>query len=108
MVKPTGERESFIIFQREIFNESPFVQVSFPLGSSATAEEVTPGSGAQQIKILPIQYDDFAVSRYQNFCQLRQEGMIPKDVRFQVSLPTPVNVVGNLIKPSWRAEVEPV
>ena len=104
----TGKRENFVIFQREIFNESPFLQLPLPLGSSSTAEEATPGSGAPQIKILPIQYDDFAISGYKIFCQLRQEGMIPRGVRFQVSLPTPVNVVGNLIKPSWRAEVEPI
>ena len=56
---------------------------------------------------MPVEYDEIAISGYDQFCKLRIKGVIPKGVRFQVSLPTPINVLGNLIEPSWRASVEP-
>ena len=104
----TGKRENFVVFQWEIFNESPFVQASFPPGSASRGPVISPGPDAPQIKLLPVEYDDFAISGYSEFCKLREEGIIPRGVRFQVSLPTPLNVLGNLITPSWRSTVEPL
>lgn len=103
----TGKRQNFVIFQRDVFNDSSFVQAPFPPGSASKAPGFAPGLGAPQIHILPVEYDDFAISGYDKFCKLRTEGVIPKGVRFQVSLPTPINVLGNLVEPSWRASVEP-
>ena len=57
---------------------------------------------------MPVEYDDFAISGYSEFCKLRDDGIIPQGVRLQVSLPTPLNVLGNLITPSWRSTVEPL
>lgn len=48
------------------------------------------------------------MASYGEFSKLRPEGIIPPGVRFQVSLPTPVNVLGNLVKPAWMARVEPL
>ena len=104
----TGKRHNFVIFQREVFDESPFVQASFPPGASSEKLELNPGTDVQPIKLLPLEYDDFAIAGYREFCKLRNEGIIPNDVRFQVSLPSPVNVVGNMVEPSWRAQVEPL
>lgn len=58
--------------------------------------------------MLPLEYDDFAIAGYSEFCKLRNAGVIPKSVRFQVSLPTPKHVLRVLIEPSWRATVEPL
>lgn len=104
----TGKRENFVIFQSQVFNESPFVQAPFPPGSSSKGPKISPGPDAPQIKLLPVEYDDFAISGYGEFCKLRDEGIIPKTVRFQVSLPTPLNVIGNLVTPLWRSTVEPL
>ena len=102
----TGKRRNFVIFQREVFNDSPFVQAPFPPGSASKSPDVSPGPDAPQVKLLPIEYDDFAISGYGEFCKLRDEGIIPETVRFQVSLPTPLNVLGNLVMPSWRSTME--
>ena len=103
----TGKRQNFVIFQRDVFNDSPFVQAPFPLVSASKTLGFAPGLDAPRIHILPVEYDEFAISGYDKFCKLRTEGLIPEGVRFQVSLPTPINVLGNLVEPSWRARVEP-
>ena len=69
---------------------------------------VEPRFDSPPVKLLPIQYDDFAIASYKKFCALRTQGHVPEDIRFQVSLPTPVNVVGNLIEQAWQGTVEPV
>lgn len=104
----TGKRYNFVGFQREVFNESPFVQAPSPPGVSSGKSELDPRTDTRPIKLLPLEYDDFAIAGYHEFCRLRNEGTIPKGVRFQVSLPSPVNVVGNMVEPSWRAQVEPL
>lgn len=104
----TGKRHNFVVFQREVFNDSRFVQASFPPGASSGKSDLNPRTDAQPIKLLPLEYDDFAITGYHEFCKLRNEGIIPKGVRFQVSLPSPINVVGTMVEPSWRAQVEPL
>ena len=104
----TGKRENFVVFQREIFDQSPFVQAPFPPGSSSNGFGILPSPDAPEVKLLPIQYDDYAISGYTGFKNLRLERIIPHGVRFQVSLPNPVNVLGNLVEPSWRAIVVPM
>ena len=103
----TGKRQNFVAFQRNVFDECPFVQKPFPPGSASQTTELSPLRDASQVRILPVEYDDFAISGYDEFCKLRTQGLIPNGVRFQVSLPTPINVLGNLIEPSWRAGIEP-
>ena len=103
----TGKRQSFVEFQRDIFNQSPFVQAPFPPGTAFRTTGFPPELDASQVRILPVEYDDFAISGYDEFCKLRTQGLIPNGVRFQVSLPTPINVLGILVEPSWRASIEP-
>lgn len=103
----TGKRQNFVLFQRDVFNESPFVQAPFPPGTALQTTKLPSRLDASQVHILPVEYDDFAISGYDEFCKLRTEGLIPNGVRFQVSLPTPINVLGKLVEPSWRASLEP-
>ncbi len=102
----TGKRQNFVAFQRDIFNDIPLVKAPVPQGIASKAPKLAPDDSSQ-IQLLPIEYDDFAIAGYDHFCKLRTEGVIPEGVRFQVSLPTPINVVGILVEPSWRARVEP-
>ena len=103
----TGKRQNFVTFQRDVFNQSPFVQAPFPPGSASKTTGLPPAQDASQVHILPVEYDDFAISGYDEFCKLRTQRLIPNGLRFQVSLPTPINVLGNLVEPSWRASIEP-
>ncbi len=79
---------------RDIFDLRPFALD----GSVAASDLQFPNLG----------YADAAIESYAQFAALRDSGAIPAGVRFQVSLPTPVGVVGAFIIPSDREAVEPV
>lgn len=53
-------------------------------------------------------YDKAALQSYATFRQMRDDGKIPKGVRFQVSLPTPINVVGTRVHPHFAAQAEAI
>lgn len=57
---------------------------------------------------MPIGYDDAAIDSYATFCRLRYDGIIPMGVKFQVSLPTPINVLHVSIEPAFQEALEPV
>ena len=100
-----GKRRNFVLFQQEVFAKSPFVLLT---NNHTENHLVKPGIDAPAVQLLPLEYDDFALTSYATFCKLRNEGTIAPGVRFQVSLPTPFNVVGNMITPAWRMTVEPL
>ncbi|BDZ47227.1 hypothetical protein [Naasia aerilata] len=109
-----GERFYWIQFQTFRFEGTPglarvgdqpikvrdtFDQRPFALDGTVPAEElVFPDLG----------YAAAALESYREFARLREEGAIPAETRFQVSLPTPAAVVGAFIAPQDRAAVEPV
>ena len=58
--------------------------------------------------IRPTKYDEVAVESYRTFCELRTRGVIPHGVRFQVSIPTPMNTISYHVHDAYRARVEPL
>lgn len=60
-----------------------------------------------QSSLEPTQYDTQALTSYKQFIKLRDAGIIPKGVRFQVSLPTPYACIQGHIKPEFQAQLEP-
>ncbi|KAF2230206.1 hypothetical protein EV356DRAFT_520040 [Viridothelium virens] len=58
--------------------------------------------------IQPTSYDEAAIASYAEFKQLQNQGLIPPDVRFQISLPTPFNSLIGHLKPEVHAEIEPL
>lgn len=63
---------------------------------------------ADQLVFPNLGYADAAIESYATYAALRKRGVIPAGVRFQVSLPTPVGVIGAFFVPADRAAVEPV
>ncbi|KAK7937207.1 uncharacterized protein PG986_014075, partial [Apiospora aurea] len=53
-------------------------------------------------------YDEAALSSYAEFKHLRQRGIIPSDVRFQIGLPSPYSVLAGHIKPEVANAIEPL
>lgn len=96
----TGKRHQFTAWQRGVFDESPFVLRNHGIPSSEKEEPTGP------IRLNPVGYDDFALTSYADFCKLREQGIIPRGIRFQVCLPTPINVIIVHVKPKYQAEVE--
>jgi hypothetical protein len=104
----TGERWYYVWFQHKLFPEE---MVRFP-GSEKPDRTDIPDDEMQSIMgklSLPIRtgYDDAALASYATFCTMRDEGVIPKGVKFQVSLPTPANVM-SLVEVPFAARLEPL
>jgi hypothetical protein len=101
-----GKRGNFVLWQRSVFMKYPWLirSLYFSLAKDPGPLSIPP----EKLKLLPIGYDEYAIASYSKFCQLREEGVIPKGVRFQVSLPTPINVLHVSIEPAYQPDIEPV
>lgn len=55
-----------------------------------------------------VMYDTWALKSWQEFKKLRDEGVIPKHVKFQVCLPTPLSNMVFYINLPYRSTVEPI
>jgi hypothetical protein len=100
----TGERFNFVDWQRSLFPG----KVAPPFGSPP--KEVPIDEVEATVASLPTihtGYDDAAMSSYAVFRKLKDEGVIPAHVLFQVSLPTVVSTLV-CIEFSYRAAVEPL
>jgi methionine synthase II (cobalamin-independent) len=62
---------------------------------------------AKDIEFNNVGYADEALRSCRIFRRLKAEGIIPKSVRLQVSLPTPTAFVTTHIQPAYQAEIEP-
>ncbi|TVY35410.1 hypothetical protein LSUB1_G005310 [Lachnellula subtilissima] len=103
----TGNRHFFVRWQMDVFASSPHILKGFEhIGDyKAYAPRVALSS---QITLGAIGYDTHALESYAEFCALRDKGVVPHGVRFQVCLPTPLNVVGLCLLPEYQAEAEPL
>lgn len=113
---PDGEtqhRQNFIAFQRDVFAKAGGSEIlrkydaeRNPLPSDPVPAEEVERLAQHLREHLHTGYDTHAIESYGLFTRLRDEGVIPQGVRFQVSLPTPVNVM-TLVAPAYQAAVEP-
>jgi hypothetical protein len=113
---PDGEpahRQNFVYFQRGIFSSIPqvvqqydaqfnVVPAPIPTSSDLSALESTIAS----IPPLETGYDTLALESYETFKQLRADGHIAPHIKFQVSIPTALNVTC-LIAEGYQATMEP-
>ena len=109
-----GKRYYWIQFQNRLFETVPglvrigepgfFLRDEFDMRPITLAE----GVDAESIVFPSLGYADAAIESYATFARLRDEGVIPAGVRFQVSLPTPAGVVGSFFEISVREAIEPV
>jgi hypothetical protein len=77
-------------------------------GLDARGVRVAQGVDPASIRFPALGYADAAIESYAVFRRLRQDGVVAEGVRFQVSLPTPVAVVGAFFPEHQRAAIEPV
>ncbi len=108
-----GPRFHWIMFQPDILGQADGIErvgdTPIPLRMLdarplRVADDVDPAS----IAFPPLGYADAATSSYAIFRRLRDEGAVPAGTRFQVSLPTPLAVVGAFFPVEQRAAIEPV
>jgi hypothetical protein len=105
----TGVRSGWIGWQIAVFANHPSLELGPEERNSygpRPAYRLRDSSAIQGLEFGALGYADAAKASYQVFEQLRRERVIPPDVRFQVSLPTPLAPLW-FVALSDRAAVEP-
>ena len=109
-----GPRSNWISWQIRVIGDDPQFTVGetieIPFGGSVRKLEkhiVAEGVDPASVEFAPLGYADEAITSYEIFCRLRDEGDVPAGTRFQVSLPTPVAVVTQHFAARAQADVEP-
>jgi hypothetical protein len=113
----TGDRFEWIHFQMPIIAGTPGIaaiqltvpdDVELPPDAPRTREAygLAEGTDAASLTFGNLRYADEAIKSYATFAALKDEGVIPDHIRFQVSLPTALAVMAWIV-PDDRAAVEP-
>lgn len=107
----TGQRQQFTTFQAQVFGAYPPMLTEFIHNAPINTREFTPeqiDEGIEALKKAGIKtgYDDAALESYATFRKLRDQGVIPKGVRFQVCLPTVANVILPFVQRAFQERVE--
>lgn len=100
----TGSRGMFTYWQFELFGVYPKMMNDFSMNSAMAAKEYTQevvdeGIAVLEKASLETGYDKAAVESYAVFKRLKDEGVIARETKFQVSLPTAANVIVVVHKP---------
>lgn len=108
-----GRRFHWILFQPDVLAETEGIErvgdePVLVRGLDARPLRLAAGVDAASLVLPPLGYADAAVESYEVFRRLRDEGAVAPGVRFQVSLPTPVAVVGAFFHGDDRVAIEPV
>lgn len=99
----TGERDYYVRWQ---FTKFPRDALIARLGGPS---EEPKNSGQYTLDMIsPTGYDDVAIESYATFRKLRERGVISPHVRFQISVPTPLNVIQFGCRQSLKSEIEPL
>jgi hypothetical protein len=103
-----GSRRLWISYQYPFLRAQPFLK---PDPSVPNPRGFQPLMLAENINLADIQFGELGYARearisYQDFLAARKLGQLPPDVRFQVSLPTPMAVAGPFISPKDELVIE--
>lgn len=117
----TGPRLNWIEWQAPHFDNHPMFQRA-PQEEGADADwrnknvgdawkikgwhVLRPGVTKKDLTFGPLGYASVATESFTVFSRLRREGIVHPSCRFQVSLPTPYNVIDQRIAPAFRLDVE--
>jgi methionine synthase II (cobalamin-independent) len=117
----TGERINWIEFQTPVFDRHPMFEPA-PEDEGAKADwrnaaadtvwkikswhRLRRGVSGSDVAFGSLGYAQAAKRSYEVFARLKQAGVILQPCRFQVSLPTPYNVIDQRIAPKDRLAVE--
>lgn len=109
----TGQRQQFTTFQAQVFLAYPPMLTEFVHNAPINTNEFSPeqiDEGIEALKKANIQtgYDAAALESYATFRRLRDQGIIPKGLRFQVCLPTVANVIIPFVQRAFQSRVETV
>ncbi|MBV9207481.1 MAG: hypothetical protein JO037_19255 [Actinobacteria bacterium] len=104
----TGDRGNWIFFQLHKFLQLPWLVPARPPDAAEGEYEQLPqlrlADGADPARVTwpDLGYADAYLESYQTFAALRERGVIPAGVRFQVEYPTPLASIGAYIVPEQQ------
>jgi hypothetical protein len=104
----TGDRGNWIFFQMQKFLQSPLLVAARPLeaaeGDYAQVPQLRLADGVDpaDMRWPDPGYADAYLGSYATFTALREQGVIPAGVRFQVQYPTPLASIGAYIVPEQQ------
>jgi len=103
----TGDRWNWIVFQQQKFQQLPWLvpAPARPLeGDYERFSQLRLADGVDPVEVSwpDLGYADAYLMSYQTFAALREQGVIPGGVRFQVQYPTPLASIGVYIVPEQQ------
>jgi methionine synthase II (cobalamin-independent) len=108
-----GGRRLWVSWQWPLLRASTYLQQVDPqpeeyvdVGAPPVVE-IRPGVETDDIRFGELGYAREARASYQDFCAARERGELPKDVKFQVSLPTPFAVICSIVSQASSPAVLP-
>jgi hypothetical protein len=107
----TGVRTNWIGWQFPLLAGLPYFQIAKSQGGVYGGRDLftlRPGITAGQVQLPALGYGAAARESFVEFSRLKHEGVIPRGVRFQVCLPTPVAVIEGNFVPQDQPAVEPL
>jgi hypothetical protein len=114
----TGIRKTWIRFLQDVLAENPaielakdappfkFIQWDGKVIREIPRLRIKPGA-TPDAKAFKTGYADMAIESWNLFDRLQQAGVIPKHVKFQISIPTPIAPTYNNMVPSDRPKLLP-
>lgn len=108
-----GERWHWIAFQPDRLAQTPGIgrmgdEPVLVRGVDFRPVRLEDGVQAEGLELRPLGYAEAALESWQVFSRLKREDVVPASTRFQVSLPTPLGVVGSFLREEDRPSFEPV
>ena len=107
-----GGRRVWVNWQYPVFLANPFLALGgeedrASRGARVLRLKLADGVRADDVRFGELGYAREARASYADFCRARDAGLFPKTTRFQVGLPTPINIVGTACTPATVLQVEP-
>lgn len=97
-----ADRSYFVLYEDQRFPQEILLS-----SNSDMTKKLDPSYELKLENVKPLSYGSAAIESYQQFLKCPNEGIIPDGVRFQVSLPTPMDSLIH-IHPVYRAEAAPL
>src|SRR5664279_4280420 len=110
----TGERSDWITCLEPAFADNPALEKSdelFRIHATGTARmryRLKPGKTASDVSFGNLFYADIAKQSYAEFAELKRQGVVPKDCRFQIDLVPAHSVIWLFLQDDLHQPLDPV
>jgi hypothetical protein len=110
----TGERSDWITWLEPVFADHPAFEKSNEVfrvhatGTARTRYRLRPGASLDDVAFDNLFYADVAIASYRDFAQLKQQGKIPAQCRFQVDLVPAHSVIWLFLQEDLHQPVDPI